>query len=374
MQKKENIIQTQIIKIPDDKKNDASFLEQHTDLKNAANALSKGHLIAFPTETVYGLGANALDPNAASKIFHAKGRPSDNPLIVHISSSDELYNIVEEISEPAKALMESFWPGPLTIIMKKNTSVPSAVTAGLDTVAVRLPSNLVARTLIKLSGVPVAAPSANISGKPSPTCADHVVEDLYGKVDYIIDAGCCEVGLESTVIDATGKTPVLLRPGGITLSQLTKACGNVKVEKSILSKLDKNFIPRSPGMKYRHYSPKAPLYVVRGALQETATCICVLAIDNLSRGKKVGILASEQSLCLYKSLLENLLYKGNIFIISAGSRNNPSTIASELFKILRKFDNINVDIIFSEYFDDSDLGMAIMNRLLKASGFNIIDA
>lgn len=374
MKKKQNIRQTKIIKISDDKKNDLSFLETNTELQAAAKSLSKGCLVAFPTETVYGLGANALDPHAVNNIFVAKGRPSDNPLIVHICSTDELSGIVQDISEPAKTLMKAFWPGPLTIIMKKNMSVPSAVTAGLNTVAVRMPSNKVARTLIKLSGVPVAAPSANLSGKPSPTCAEHVIEDLYGKVDFIIDAGCCEVGLESTVIDATINPPVLLRPGGITLSQLEMACGSIKIDQSILSKIDKNFIPRSPGMKYRHYSPKAPLYIIRGSLQNTAACITELAIENLCQNKKVGILASEQSLPLYKSLLDKFCYNNNIFIISAGSRNNPPAVASELFKILRRFDNINVDIILSEYFDDSDLGMAIMNRLLKASGYNIIDA
>jgi L-threonylcarbamoyladenylate synthase len=328
----------------------------------AADVLRRGGIVAFPTETVYGLGANAFDDTAVHKIFDAKGRPPDNPLIVHTGCRDEVGRLVSEIPVNFFKLADRFWPGPLTLIMKKSRSVPDIITAGLDTVAVRIPSDPVALALIKFAGVPVAAPSANLSGKPSTTDIDHVMEDMYGRVDVIIDAGKVEMGIESTVLDITKDIPVILRPGRVTYEELLDVLGSVKSSGEHTCDDIRDNIPRAPGMKYTHYSPRAELTIVEGAVEDAAKKICELTEECLKEGKKVGILASAQTKHLYTA--------GEV--IAAGDRDRPGTIAASLFSTLRKFDKRNVDIIFSEGFDEAGVGQAIMNRLRKAAGYRII--
>lgn len=333
------------------------------DLFNtAAQALKAGELVAFPTETVYGLGANALDPNAVKKIYKAKGRPSDNPLIVHIAKVSQLDALVLEVPCKAKALINSFWPGPLTLVFKKSDLVPSIITAGLDTVAIRMPNNPIALKLIETAGIPIAAPSANISGSPSPTECAHVANDLNGRIEYIIDGGSCDVGVESTVLDITTEIPVILRPGGTTLEMLEKVVGKVETDTVLEVKGDTK--PKSPGMKYRHYSPKADLILVYGEQDRVVTKINELADENKKNGLKTGVLAS---------LENNEKYLADVVIV-AGSIRNLEKIASGLYDSLRRFDETNVDIIYSEAFTEKEIGRAIMNRLKKASGGNEIVA
>ncbi|MCX7842452.1 MAG: L-threonylcarbamoyladenylate synthase [Clostridia bacterium] len=333
-------------------------------LKYAAEAIINGGLVAFPTETVYGLGANALDEKAVRGIFSAKGRPSDNPLIVHISEKSGLHELVREIPSDVYALMEHFWPGPLTIVLKKSEKVPSVVSAGLDTVAVRMPSHPVALELIKLAQVPVAAPSANSSGKPSPTCAEHVIEDLYGKVDMIIDAGEARVGLESTVLDMSAYPPVILRPGGVTPSQLKSVLGEVVIDPAVMAENDKtHFAPRAPGMKYAHYSPKADVIIVEGKIKNVAAKILELARESKAAGGKPGIMATEQTMHLYGREAE---------VISMGDRDKPETIAASIFSILRRFDELGIQVIFAEGVENTGIGLAIMNRMRKAAANRVI--
>jgi len=329
-------------------------------LEYAADVIKKGGTVVFPTETVYGLGANALDENASAKIFEAKGRPQDNPLIIHVDNKD-VKEYVKCVPDKARILMDAFWPGPLTIIMKKSSIIPSVITAGLDSVAVRMPSNIIARKLINLSGVPIAAPSANLSGKPSPTDVKHVIDDLLGKVDVILGGGKTDVGLESTVIDMTGE-PTILRPGKVTYEDLKKVLGDVYIDPAIMKKPDINLKPKAPGMKYRHYSPKAEMYIIDGELSAVVHKINELCDGNISSGKKVGILATGQTICGYD--------KG--CVLSVGDRDNPETIASALFDRLREFDDLGVDIIFAESVGEDNIGLAIMNRMKKAAGYNII--
>lgn len=330
-------------------------------LAQAAEIIRAGGLVAFPTETVYGLGADALNEAAVRRIFIAKGRPADNPLIVHISSVNELDRLAAEIAPQAEALMDAFWPGPLTLIFKKTRYVSAAVTAGLETVAVRMPSHPIALALIKQSGVSIAAPSANRSGKPSPTLAGHVAEDLRGRVDAIIDAGDAEVGLESTVLDMTVDPPAILRPGGITPDQLLMVLREVAVEPLPDQKPD-GAKPKAPGMKYRHYAPRARLIVFEGGLENIVSRIIETAGILTGEGKKVGILSTEQTAERYKASL----------VIPVGDRNFPETIASNLFKSLRKFDEAGVDIILAEAVKSEGIGLAVMNRLKKAAGHNVV--
>lgn len=332
-------------------------------LKFAAEVLKRGGLVAFPTETVYGLGADALNEQAVKSIFYAKGRPSDNPLIVHIADMLPLKDIVREIPAAASKVMETFWPGPITLVMKKSGIIPDVITAGLDTVAVRMPSHPVALALIKLSGIPIAAPSANTSGRPSPTCAKHVIEDLFGKVDVIIDAGSTEVGLESTVLDVTADPPMILRPGGVTKEQLQKLFGTVSADPASVEKgIKSDVTPRSPGMKYKHYSPKADVMVFEGELGKVVGKINEVAADFIKQGETVGVLATDQTKTQYHT--QN--------VISMGDRQNPETIASSLFYALREFDEAGVDIILAEAVERKGIGLAVMNRMNKAAGFNII--
>lgn len=338
--------------------------EDNTDaFSKAAKIINSGGLVAFPTETVYGLGANGLDGNAVKKIYAAKGRPSDNPLILHISHIGELTPLVKEITPNAKKLAEAFWPGPLTMIFKKTEAVPYATSGGLDTVAVRFPENKAAQLLIKKSGVPIAAPSANTSGKPSPTRASHVEYDLSGRIDMIIDGGACEFGLESTIVDVSGDVPCLLRPGSITLEMLREVLGQVDVDKAVVAKLEEGESPKAPGMKYMHYSPSADVVIVRGSRKKTVDTINSLVEKANSMGYETGVIATEETKDRYK----------NTRVLVIGSRSNPQTIAANLFKMLRKCDYYGIKKVFAEGLAEDELGLAIMNRLKKAAGYHIIN-
>lgn len=330
------------------------------ELKIPSEILKSGGLVAFPTETVYGLGANALDEDAVKSIFVAKGRPSDNPLIVHISDISQLENLVKCISESAKKLMEKFWPGPLTLLFEKSDLVPLVTSGGLDTIAVRMPDNEVALSIIKQTGLPIAAPSANLSGRPSPTSASHVLEDLDGKIDAVVDGGETSVGLESTVLDLTSDTPLILRPGSVTREQLLEVLKEVSYD-SALESSDKRSVPKSPGQKYRHYSPKAKMEIFLGKREDVVDKINEELKKYDSQGIKTAVLSSDETLDLY-----NARYK-----LSMGSEKELSKVASNLFHLLREFDKLDVDIILSEGVEEVGIGKAIMNRLKKAAGGNV---
>ncbi len=331
-------------------------------LNKAAEIIRSGGLVAFPTETVYGLGGDGLDPKAAQKIYAAKGRPSDNPLILHISHTDELKPLVKEIPKSAEKLMERFWPGPLTLIFKKADIVPYEVTGGLDTVAIRFPQNSIARKFISLCGRPVAAPSANSSGRPSPTRASHVEFDLKGKIDMIIDGGHCEFGLESTIVDVSKDRPCLLRPGSVTVEMLEDMLGGIDIDKAVTSKLEAGERPKAPGMKYTHYSPSAKVIIVRGNEENVVNKINQL-VSQTDKCLKTGVIASEETKDRY--IADEVLV--------TGSRSNTAEIASNLFKMLRKCDHHNIDVVFAEGLPENELGLAIMNRLKKAAGYKIYD-
>jgi L-threonylcarbamoyladenylate synthase len=341
---------------------DANNLEQDK-LQYAAGIIKNGGLVAFPTETVYGLGANTFDKAAVSDIFKAKGRPSDNPLIVHISDKNSINSLVSTLPACAEALMEAFWPGPLTLVMPKSEEVPDIITAGLDTVAIRMPSHPVALALIEKAGVPIAAPSANSSGRPSPTLAEHVIEDLSGKIDVIIDGGKVEVGLESTVLDITGEVPIILRPGGITHEQLVKVLGRVDIDRPAAKSAEECYVPRSPGMKYRHYAPKAKVIIIQGKTENVVKEIKRLQKMYESEGEKTAILATDETKSRYVESRE---------VLSMGSRLKPKTIAANLFESLRHFDATDVQVILAEAIEDEGIGLAVMNRLKKAAANNII--
>lgn len=333
-------------------------------IEEAAKIIKNGGVVAFPTETVYGLGANGLDVEAVKKIFRAKGRPQDNPLILHVCSIDQVEELVEEIPNIAKVCMERFWPGPLTIIFRKSSIVPDIITGGLDTVAIRMPNHSIALELIGSSDGPIAAPSANISGRPSPTSAKHVIEDMMGKVDMIIDGGSTGIGLESTVLDLSGDKPMILRPGGITEENLREIIPNVSLDFAII-KEDENLIPKSPGQKYRHYAPKAEMIVFSGEIEKVVEAIIARTKENINLGKKVGIICTDETKDFYKESMSAI-------IISVGSRVEQETIAHNLFNTLRIFDEENIDIILGEGVEFSDLGVAIMNRMMKAASGKII--
>ncbi len=333
-------------------------------IKQAAEILKNGGLVAFPTETVYGLGANGLDTSACRRIYEAKGRPSDNPLILHISQISELQPIVREITPVAQKLMDAFWPGPLTIIFPKSDLVPLGATGGLDTVAVRFPSHPLAMALIRESALPIAAPSANSSGKPSPTRASHVAYDLDGKIDMILDGGPVEWGLESTIVDACSDTAVLLRPGAITKEMLEEAVGTVEVDPAIIGKPSDDLVPKAPGMKYTHYSPKADVTLVSGEPACVLKTINRLCAEAKEKGLSVGVMATEETKQDYVADQ----------VLSLGSEANLEEIGANLFKTLRKFDFLGIDVVYSQVFPESGEGMAIMNRLRKAAGYHIIQA
>lgn len=345
-------MQTEVIKID----------REHIDMsavEKAGEILRNGGLVAFPTETVYGLGADGLDEEASAKIYTAKGRPSDNPLIIHIADVEALPKIVKEVPEAAKKLAAKYWPGPLTMIFWKSECVPYGTTGGLDTVAVRMPSDEIARELIRKGGGYIAAPSANTSGRPSPTQAQHVYEDMNGKIPLILDGGPVEIGLESSIVDLTTDMPTILRPGYVSLDMVREVLGEAEIDKGLIAS-DSDVKPKAPGMKYRHYAPAANLRIVEGPMDRVIAYINERAAGE----KRIGIICTEESLDRYP--------RGNVKCI--GSRHDELSIASHLFAILREFDEDEVEEIYSESFDTPGLGQAIMNRLLKAAGHQRIDA
>lgn len=338
---------------------DENLIDEHI-MKEAGNIIKNGGLVAFPTETVYGLGGDALNPKSAAKIYAAKGRPSDNPLIVHISNMDALHKIVIDIPKAGYELAKAFWPGPLTLIFRKSEIVPKETTGGLETVAVRMPSHKTALSFIEASGGYVAAPSANISGKPSPTLAKYVAEDMDGRIDMIID-GTIGIGLESTIVDLTEGTPVILRPGYITKEMLEKVVESVEVDQTILEGNSK-MAPKAPGMKYRHYAPKGDLTIVAGESCEVIKKINELVKEAKEKGEKVGVIGTTENITFYRA----------DSIKCVGSKKEEEAIAKSLYQILREFDDENVTMIYSESFSTAGIGQAIMNRLLKAAGHKII--
>lgn len=329
-------------------------------LCEAGGIIKRGGLVAFPTETVYGLGGDALNRESSKKIYAAKGRPSDNPLIVHICCMEDLKAIVTEVSEEAKALAEAFWPGPLTMIFEKTDKVPCETTGGLSTVAVRMPKDPIALEFIRQSGGYVAAPSANISGKPSPTQAKYVLEDMEGRIDAVIDGGEAVIGLESTIVDLTGEYPMILRPGYITKEMLKEVVGRVDEDVTMMQKTD-GVKPKAPGMMYRHYAPKGTLTIISGEGQKVVRRINELTKEAMGYGKKTGVIATTENFSLYEADV----------IKNAGKRNDEAAIARELYRILREFDDEDVEVIYSEAFPEGGIGQAIMNRLLKAAGHHI---
>ena len=323
----------------------------------AGQIIQKGGLVAFPTETVYGLGGDALNPNSSRKIYEAKGRPSDNPLIVHIASISDLSKIAVDVPKEAYDLAAAFWPGPLTMILNKSSVVPKETTGGLDTVAVRMPVNETALDFIKAAGGFVAAPSANRSGKPSPTVAKYVIEDMYGFVDMIIDGGESTIGLESTIVDLTVTPPMVLRPGFITVEQLREILPDITVDVTTLSN-DSGEAPKAPGMKYRHYAPKADMTIVSGKSEDVIKYVNEKIYEAKGNGLKTGIIATDETMYRY----------GADSLKSLGVRTDEKSLAHNLFRILREFDDEAVDIVFAESFENTGINQATMNRMLKAAG------
>jgi len=348
-------------------------------IATAAAVLLNGGLVAFPTETVYGLGANALDPRAVPRIFEAKGRPADNPLIVHVAAPEDTRALVAgPLPRAAELLMEAFWPGPLTLVLPAAGRVLPQVKAGLSTVALRMPDHPVALALIRAAGVPVAAPSANTSGRPSPTVAGHVMEDLRGRIEVVLDGGPCGLGLESTVLDLTGETPVILRPGGVTPRDIARLLGRVLVDPAAdgpsgallppedylppVRGADKADGPRSPGMKYTHYAPRAPLFLFEGKPDIVAAKILATARDHAAAGRRVGILACADR--------DDYRQAGEVVL--AGRREEPASVAAGLYAALRRFDEAGVDVILAEGLEGGGVGLAVRNRLRKAAGGRVV--
>jgi len=343
-------MQTQILKVD-------SKRPQLEIISRAAEVIRSGGLCAFPTETVYGLGANGFDEKAIEKIFKAKGRPADNPLILHICKMEQLFELCKEVPTEVLVLAMRFWPGPLTFVLKKTDKVPDGVSKGLDTVAVRMPSHPVALALIEASGVPIAAPSANLSGRPSPTNAGHVLEDLGGRIDMILDGGQCEVGLESTVLHMALDTPRLLRPGGITPEQLLQVLTKLDIDPAVTGRSATSSAASSPGVKYLHYAPKAPLILVKGSY------------DNVTEFLKAKVAPDTGILCFEG---EQGLFEGAV-VKSLGDASQPHELAASLFSVLRSFDGTGVRQIFARYPSDEGMGLAVVNRLLRAAGFKVIN-
>ena len=336
--------------------------EDEKEIQEAAEIIKNGGTVVFPTETVYGLGADGLNSEAVKKIFEAKGRPQDNPLIIHVSSKDlNLY--AEEVPQIANKLVEKFWPGPLTIILKKKDIVPNETSASLDSIGIRMPNNEIALKLIELSETTIAAPSANISGRPSPTDLQRCVEDLDGKVDCILGGEQSDIGVESTIVDCTVNPPLVLRPGGVTLEMLREIDPNINIDPAIMKKPEPNLKPKAPGMKYRHYAPKAKVTIVSGNKKNTIEKIKEMVHYNIEKKKKVCILTVDENEKEYSEGIK----------ISLGSLNDLSTVARNLFETLRKCDDIDADVVFAESFEQKGVGIAIMNRLNKAAGFDIVE-
>lgn len=339
--------------------------EQHIDdarIREAGEIIKAGGLVAFPTETVYGLGGDALNPASSQKIYEAKGRPSDNPLIVHIASMDALPAIVRNVPERAKKLAAAFWPGPLTMILEKSDTVPKETTGGLDTVAVRMPSHPTAMAFIRAAGGYVAAPSANRSGRPSPTVAGYVAEDMDGRIEMILDGGDVELGLESTIVDLTVEPAVILRPGFVTKEALAGVLGQIEQDATLFSD-ESGQAPKAPGMKYRHYAPKGELVIVRGSAEAVTAYINTGLAEGRRNNKKTGVIATDETINSYEADVPR----------SVGKRTDVNAVARGLYRILREFDDEGVELIYSESFDGGGISQAVMNRLLKAAGHRIID-
>ena len=328
------------------------------DLERAADLIRSGGLVGIPTETVYGLGANGLDPEAVKKIFLAKGRPQDNPLILHIHDQSQLYDFCREVPETALRLAEAFWPGPLTMILPVRDVVPRTTTAGLDTVGVRCPANEATREIIRLAGVPIAAPSANTSGKPSTTTAEHVLHDMDGKIDAIVDGGPCRVGVESTIVDLTGPVPRLLRPGGIGPEALRSLLGGLEIDRAVTGEIARDAVVRAPGMKYKHYAPAAEVLIVEGSRQAAAGYIR----SRFESGD--AVLCFEEELPLYEGLNPT----------AYGREADPATLSAGLFAALRSLDSVTVKRIFARCPTGGGISVATRNRLRKSAGFHVVDA
>ncbi|WP_018132989.1 L-threonylcarbamoyladenylate synthase [Effusibacillus pohliae] len=346
------------------------------DIERAAELLRQGELVAFPTETVYGLGAHAMDAAAVDKIFQAKGRPADNPLIVHIAHRVQLADLADNLPPVAEKLIESFWPGPLTLVLPRQPGVPDRVTAGLSTVAVRMPNHPVALSLLQTAGVPVAAPSANRSGRPSPTAAVHVLEDLDGKITAVVDGGTTGVGVESTVLDVTVDPPMILRPGGVTKEMLRQVIGPLQEDLSLKRNSGEEMdpalapaangriatAPRSPGMKYTHYAPRGEMWIVEGPVDKQVELIQTLVDKSTAEGTRTGVLTTDEHQAAYRADA----------VLSCGKREALETVAAGLYGVLRRFDELGVERIYAESFPEAGIGAAIMNRLRKAAGYRVI--
>ena len=330
-------------------------------IEEAGKVIRNGGTVAFPTETVYGLGANALDDEAVRKIFIAKGRPQDNPLIIHVSTK-EISELVKDVPEVAQKIIDKFWPGPLTVILEKKDIIPNVTSANLNTIGIRMPNSEIALKLIELAERPIAAPSANISGRPSPTEVERCVEDLNGRVDYIIGGESSDIGVESTIVDCTVNPPLVLRPGGITLEMLKEINPEIELDKALKSKPNDDFKPKAPGMKYKHYAPNAHLKIIKGKNEKTIEIINEIVENYIEKGNDVAILTTN----------ENLNKFNNGKVISLGSENDLKEIAKNLFEALRKCDDLRVQYILCQGFEENGVGLAIMNRLNKAAGYDII--
>lgn len=349
-------METKIIKI--DRENPDKKL-----LREAGELLRAGALVAFPTETVYGLGGDGLKEDAAARIYAAKGRPSDNPLIIHIADLEALKLLAVDIPELAYRLAEKFWPGPLTMILKKSSIVPYATTGGLETVAIRMPSDEIAREIIRASGTYIAAPSANLSGRPSPTKAEHVVEDLSGRIEMIVDGGDSDIGLESSIIDLSGDVPMILRPGFITKEDFEQIVAEVEYDRAVLAtKAQESVIAKAPGMKYRHYAPKGQIVIIEGEKGAVIQKINALVAEQEREGIRTAVLCAEET-------KENYVCQ---HVYSLGSLKSEKEISAHLFAALRSFDTEQMEMIYSESFDETRLAGAIMNRLRKAAGYQIL--
>lgn len=331
-------------------------------IEEAGKVIRNGGTVAFPTETVYGLGANALDDEAVRKIFIAKGRPQDNPLIIHVSTK-EISGLVKDVPEVAQKIIDKFWPGPLTVILEKKDIIPNVTSANLNTIGIRMPNSEIALKLIELAERPIAAPSANISGRPSPTEVERCVEDLNGRVDYIIGGESSDIGVESTIVDCTVNPPLVLRPGGITLEMLKEINPEIELDKALKSKPNDDFKPKAPGMKYKHYAPNAHLKIIKGKNEKTIEIINEIVENYIEKGNDIAILTTN----------ENLNKFNNGKVISLGSENDLKEIAKNLFEALRKCDDLGVQYILCQGFEENGVGLAIMNRLNKAAGYDILE-
>lgn len=345
--------QTKLVEITDIEK-------QKAILEEAGQIIRDGGLVVFPTETVYGIGANGLDADACRSIYVAKGRPSDNPLILTVPDEEGARQAAAVIPPTAQKLMDRFWPGPLTIVLPRKPIVPDAATGGLDTVALRCPDHDICRAFLRCAGVPVAGPSANLSTRPSPTTAEEVMHDMDGRVDMVIDGGPCHIGVESTIVECNGEDGVtILRPGGVTVEMLQEVVPHVQLDTTLVTGKG---VPKAPGMKYRHYAPKGNLTIVEGPQEKVTACINEKLSEGHKQGLKTGVIATDETIEQYQADVKR----------SLGSRKNEEAIAHHLFEVLRQMDDEEVQLIFTESFAETGLGQATMNRLLKAAGHQVI--